>query len=570
MRKWLLILSVSVALAAMTTGCTGNAGTATTPATSDGQNSVATMVRNSAPLDNCPNGGISVDAGIDKNGNGTLDASEVTSTQYVCNGVNGADGTNGANGTNGTNGSDGLSALVSVVSESSGTWCPNGGRKVSVGQDADKNGILSSGEVSSSDYICNGLAGTDGSNGANGTNGTSGTNGTNGLNTLVSIVSEPAGTNCIVGGIKVKTGLDSDKNGTLDSGEVASVSYVCNGTGGASGQPDTQAPSVPTGLMIVQVYQNALALSWNTSTDNVAVAGYKVYRNGSQIGTTSSNVYNDTGLVTNASYTYTVSAYDAVGNVSSPSAPLVAYTDIHAPSVPAFLTMSTFTAKATDLAWQSSTDNLAVVGYNIYRNGAYLTSTAQTFYTDQNLAPDFYCYYIAAYDNAGNESTQSDQQCATSWAWTFINLPDTGQTTTYTATFGQDADYSNHPPAYIDNGNGTVTDNVTDLMWQKQDDGLTRNWNDAGRYCGGLSLGGQTDWRLPSDIELMSIVDYGAYSPSINTTFFPNTQSSDYWSSSTAAPNIASAWIESFINGYVGYHGKTSSTAYVRCVRGGQ
>ena len=152
-------------------------------------------INKSAPVSICPTGGITVQSGIDTNGNGVLDPSEVTSTQYVCNGASGT------------------TALVSMTAEPAGTNCANGGQKVSAGLDTNGNGILDASEVTTTGYVCNG------------------TNGTNGLNTLVAIVNEPTGANCTYGGIKVTSGLDTNANGILDPGEVATMKYVCNGPG---------------------------------------------------------------------------------------------------------------------------------------------------------------------------------------------------------------------------------------------------------------------------------------------------------------------------------------------------
>jgi chitodextrinase len=87
-----------------------------------------------------------------------------------------------------------------------------------------------------------------------------------------------------------------------------------------TGEPptgDTTAPSVPTNLLATPVSSSAINLSWTASTDNVGVTGYKIYRNGSQIGTSGGVSYSDTGLLASTSYTYTVSAYDAAGNQSA-------------------------------------------------------------------------------------------------------------------------------------------------------------------------------------------------------------------------------------------------------------
>jgi len=86
--------------------------------------------------------------------------------------------------------------------------------------------------------------------------------------------------------------------------------------------------------------------------------------------------------------------------------------------------------------------------------------------------------------------------------------------------------------AYVNNGNGTVTDTSTGLMWQqdtaRDDQGNydTMTWEEALAYCESRTLGGHTDWRLPTIKELRSLVDYTRYNPAINTTYFPNTVSS--------------------------------------------
>jgi len=124
---------------------------------------------------------------------------------------------------------------------------------------------------------------------------------------------------------------------------------------------------------------------------------------------------------------------------------------------------------------------------------------------------------------------------------------------------------------YTDNGNGTVTDTSTGLMWQ-QAGSSTMTWEQALAYCEGLNLGDNTDWRMPTIKELRSLVDYNYYSPSINTTYFPHTVSSFYWSSTTYATLTGCA---SGVNFYKGLSGEDlssnkSDSYYVRAVRGGQ
>jgi hypothetical protein len=92
------------------------------------------------------------------------------------------------------------------------------------------------------------------------------------------------------------------------------------------GSRDTDAPSAPTGLAVKSAMTSSVVLEWNPSTDNVAVAGYTIYRDGSPIGTTSGTTFSDTSLSPATTHTYTVDAYDAAGNHSASSSPVSATT----------------------------------------------------------------------------------------------------------------------------------------------------------------------------------------------------------------------------------------------------
>lgn len=110
----------------------------------------------------------------------------------------------------------------------------------------------------------------------------------------------------------------------------------------------------------------------------------------------------------------------------------------------------------------------------------------------------------------------------------------------------------------------TVTDNDTQLTWQRQADGVDRSWSQATSYCQGLTLPG-AGWRLPTVFELQTIVDLSKANPAIDQTAFPDTPSTSFWSSLyTRDPSIA--WYVHFLDGHV-YYEVVGSAFRVRCVR---
>ncbi len=115
------------------------------------------------------------------------------------------------------------------------------------------------------------------------------------------------------------------------------------------------------------------------------------------------------------------------------------------------------------------------------------------------------------------------------------------------------------------NGNGTVTDLATGLVWQQQDDNDSKTHAQAISYCQTLSLAGG-GWRLPAIKELASITDRTLYSPAIDRIYFPNTKWSYYWSASRNLGGSGGVWVVSFSGGYV-YDDGRATAGYVRCVR---
>lgn len=193
---------------------------------------------------------------------------------------------------------------------------------------------------------------------------------------------------------------------------------------GLSVTSDTTAPSIPQNVAATATSATRVDLSWQASTDDTAVAGYDVLRDGTKVGTTSATTFADTTVTADTAYSYAVRAFDAAGNVSPLSAPADVVTppppDTQPPSAPSALTATARTATRIDLAWTASTDNVGVSTYRVLRNGALLAETADTAHVDASAAPaTTYTYVVRAVDAAGTVSADSNAASATTPA-----LPD--------------------------------------------------------------------------------------------------------------------------------------------------
>ncbi len=131
--------------------------------------------------------------------------------------------------------------------------------------------------------------------------------------------------------------------------------------------------------------------------------------------------------------------------------------------------------------------------------------------------------------------------------------------------YGQDGCYDEHGMSYTV-GQDTVTDDVTHLQWQRDEAPAPLDWWDARSYCAALSLAGHEDWRLPSRVELVSLLDYGGLDPTIDLDAFPTASSQLYWSASPV-PFQNLAYGVRFELGFI-YDHDPFGTGAVRCVRG--
>ena len=179
---------------------------------------------------------------------------------------------------------------------------------------------------------------------------------------------------------------------------------------------DTTAPSVPTGLTAAAVSSSQINLSWTASSDNVGVSGYRVYRGGTQIATTSMTSYANTGLSPSTTYSYTVAAYDAAGNLSAQSSSASATTqappDTTPPTVSITSPVSGATVGGTTSVTANASDNVGVVGVQFLLDGANLGAedTAAPYSVSWNTTTannGSHTLTAVARDAAGNRTTSA-------------------------------------------------------------------------------------------------------------------------------------------------------------------
>jgi chitodextrinase len=187
--------------------------------------------------------------------------------------------------------------------------------------------------------------------------------------------------------------------------------FTDSGSGQCHGSnADTTPPTAPTGLTATAQAPNHVALTWTASTDNVAVTGYRVSRNGAVVATVTGTSYDDRTVAASTSYDYTVVAVDGAGNVSPPSNVATATTpgDTTRPSPPTNLRATTDGVKV-DLSWGAAADDVRVVGYDVHRNGLSIGTSSTTTYSDRTVVAGLtYTYTVTARDAAGNVSDPSN------------------------------------------------------------------------------------------------------------------------------------------------------------------
>jgi len=210
-----------------------------------------------------------------------------------------------------------------------------------------------------------------------------------------------------------------------DAGNLSAFSNILQATTPAPAN-DEIAPSIPQGLYKISAGTTSISIGWNPSTDTggSGLYGYEVFRNGTQVGSVTTNYFSDSGLQESTSYTYFVRALDNAGNRSNLSSGLTVSTagttaDTTPPTTPSGLTGSVTSDTSVHLSWNASSDagGSGLSGYQVFRNDygsyttvlAFISAPTQTF-DNAGLTPGTqYRFRIRAVDGAGNVSGYSNE-----------------------------------------------------------------------------------------------------------------------------------------------------------------
>lgn len=138
--------------------------------------------------------------------------------------------------------------------------------------------------------------------------------------------------------------------------------FILKGTVNTSDPSDTTAPTAPGNLRAVLTNADTASLTWTASTDNVGIANYKVYRNGTLMTTTSNTGYTNSGLAAGTTYAYSVTAYDAAGNPSPSSNTASVATSGTSTGTPPEPTPTTTGSWEPPADWESYTSYTAPAG----------------------------------------------------------------------------------------------------------------------------------------------------------------------------------------------------------------
>ena len=235
---------------------------------------------------------------------------------------------------------------------------------------------------------------------------------------------------------------DNSQNGSSGNGitspSASTLSPLNNtaGSGTGSTSASTTLLNAPANLTATATSPTQINLTWSPAAGPNGVAGYVVFRDGSQIATPSGTTYSDTELTPSTTYTYMVSAFDSSGNSSIDSSSTTATTLPGASSTtssstlaaPTNLVATAISPTEIDLSWSApvmaSSLTSTIAGYTVYRDNIQIGTASTTSFSDANLSPSTaYSYTVAATDSANNVSAQSEPATATTGTGTSSTTP---------------------------------------------------------------------------------------------------------------------------------------------------
>lgn len=397
-----------------------------------------------------------------------------------------------------------------------------------------------------------------------------------------------------------------------------------------SALPDTVAPEVPAGLATNAAGAGQIALSWRAASDNVGVAGYRVYRDGVLIASPATLSYLDPGAQAAQTYRYAVAACDMAGNCSALSPTVSAAAAAQAPGAPSIISVQAGGASAWVLIEPPAESGSGPVsGYTVTTLPAggvdsHAGSTALSHLVTGLSNGVSYRFVVTATNHAGpgpasgpsdpitpavhllnvaveGSGTVSSSpagiacpgQCSAQFgvnsSVSLVATPDdrvtflgwTGAcsgTGACTIRIGAAIAVGARFSAVGYSGDDMVADAEHGLMWMRCAIGqswtgktcsgtaATMGWDEASALTGTVSFGGYSDWRLPGVRELGTIVQRAQAAPRIDVIKFPSTPSARFWTATEFAPSPSQAWQLDFGFG-VSQNGAKSEARAVRLVR---
>jgi YD repeat-containing protein len=382
-------------------------------------------------------------------------------------------------------------------------------------------------------------------------------------------------------------------------------------------------PETPTNLTATAVSSTQINLSWTDNSNNET--GFKIERKigssgtYSQIATVSANVtaYSDTGLTPDTTYYYRVRAYNlggdsAYSNEANATTSTTPQPDISVSPISynfGNVNIGSTSAAQTFTVSNTGTVNLVIGTITLTGTNASEFSKPSDSCSGQTVAPSANCTVQVVFSptsegaKSANLSIPSNDPDTPTLNVSLsgvggiqpvegaVDLPKTGQTISYVARDDGDiqAGVEWPSPRFKDNGNGTITDNLTGLMWLKDANCVATHypaiseyamygwlsWEEALSFILYVNAGiyplcgaGYNDWRLPNVNELESLFNAGVADPIswLNQQSFINVQSFYYWTSTTHAYNTDWAW--NWISGSSGAGISKSESLHLWPVRG--